>query len=136
MTGYREHGNKHTGFINFFFGGGGGIFTVTLSFSRKELLLLREVSYIHTYLITYLLTYLLAPRSGVLLENLAPFSALQEFPRILWNPKVHYHIHTCRPPLPILSQLHPIKVSVQVRGFLREHFVTLYFSTVRSYHLD
>ena len=29
------------------------------------------------------------------------FSASQEIPCILWNPKVHYCIHKCLPPAPV-----------------------------------
>src|SRR5215469_2466382 len=54
------------------------------------------------------ITYLLPPRTRVLLEKLTGSATSQEIPRILWNPKVHYRIQKCPPPVPILRQLHPV----------------------------
>jgi len=39
------------------------------------------------------------------------FSASQEIPRILWNPKVHYCVYKSPPPAPAMSQFNPVHAS-------------------------
>jgi hypothetical protein len=73
-----------------------------------------------TYLITYLLIYLLTysmEQSPSWEANW--FSASQEIPQILWNPKVHYCNHKCLQPVHILSQLYPVHTPTS--HFLKIH---------------
>jgi len=79
-------------------------------------------------LLTYLLTYSMQQS---LSWEANRFSASQEIPSILWNPKVHYHIHKCPPPVPILSQIEPVQTPTS--DFLKIHLNIILPSTPGSF---
>jgi hypothetical protein len=60
------------------------------------------------YLFTYLLTYSMEQSPSWEADR---FAASKEISRILWNPKVHCHIHKCPPSVPVLSQIDPVHAS-------------------------
>jgi len=78
-------------------------------------------------LLAYLLTYSMEQSPSWEANR---FSASQEIPRILWNPKVHYRIHKCQPPAPILSQLDPVHACTS--RFLKIHLNIILPSTLGS----
>ena len=74
--------------------------------------------------------YLLTPCNTVLYEKLTGSQPLKKFPCILWNPKVHYPIHKCPPPVPVLSQFDPFHTPTS--HFLKIHLNIILPSTPGS----
>jgi len=75
-------------------------------------------------------TYIyITPLSGILLEA-NKFSASQEIPHTLCNPKVHYCTHNSPPTVPILCQINPVHGPSS--HFLKIIFNTIQPSTLRS----
>jgi len=80
-----------------------------------------------SYLLTHSLTYSMQQSPSWEVNR---FSASQEIPHFVWNPKVHYHIHKCSPTVPILSQLNPVHTPTS--HFLKIHFNNIFPSTPGS----
>jgi hypothetical protein len=66
---------------------------------------------------SYILTYSMEQSPSW--EANQSLQLVKKFPTFLWNPRVPHRIHRCPPPVPILSQLHPIPTTPS--NFLKIH---------------
>ena len=106
--------------------GSQGIFQKAIFF-RKSVDICYKISFPRLYFPTYLITHSIQHSPSWEANR---FSASQEIPLILWNPKIHYRIHKCPPPVPILSQLDPVHTPTS--HFLKIHLNIIHPSTPGS----
>jgi hypothetical protein len=63
------------------------------------------------------------PRSKSRFGEANQFSTSQEIPCILWNPKGHYNIHKCPPPVHFQSYINPVRVPTS-------HLMKIHFNII------
>jgi len=77
-------------------------------------------SFTHSLTLSHSLTH---PTEQIPSSEADRFSASQEIPHILWNLNVHYRIHKCPPPVPIVSHFHLVHA-------LTSHFLKIHLNII------
>jgi hypothetical protein len=80
-------------------------------------------SHVFQGILTYLLTYPMEQRPSWEANS---SSDSKDIPRNVWNPKVHYRVHTGPPPIPILSQLDPVHIPTHLYTCIYIYIHTVY----------